>query len=953
MKKCCPIHQQLYLDDSDNLRCLNVTRNDTLDDETFETNETLSEEPIKNGANETLDHYNDTTADNKTVVDHNNDISDVNKSVIENVISKLKVGENLKRIHADSSEIEVIAGKLENLNVCPDKPQENLVKCAEEGTKMKDRDIELKDQDSQMKDQRDIDDDDDDDVWWIPDDLNFVQIQNKQVKIIEHIRLTGNNFIADEPIACFDQEPEFLLIKPNLFIDIDTSNLVLSDLEKVPEYTVETLKETLEENGPGRNKRNVDEIPQKKEKWDRTLNNKYEWDGENDDKEESKKAIEKNKSNIKSKDEFEGENDDKEESKKAIEKNKSNIKNRNEWDGENHDKEGSKMKEVDKRKSKKETEKRTKRTVRKRGLPLKDEIDIVRDPKDGTKGMNVKKINGRFGRDVYCIDRVGFKTDEEYEQETSRLEERNTTQDKMEETKVEEETEEAFDWSYVILLCPCLNQATSDTVCVRKCCPERHLLHVLKDEDRSAQCVAQDGPHGPKTQPELGEEIFTSDNQSQRLSEIPHYIIHGTPKCRAGSYLLRNNTAHRHYRILRNSSVLLTASRSLIPASQYCVDSIYYTASDRLVPANILLCRREDAPDSTRRLLYTIFFIVGTTFLVLTLGVYAALPELRKSVHSWNIMAHIACSVVANVAIVVANLYSITYPTMCVLMDIAFTFSGLRAPGGRNFSDVDKRKFLYYSCYTWGTTVLISALTCVMDETHLLAANSTLKPNFGVRACWFKDSAALAVFFYGPIGLLLVANLVLFHYTCWKIRAAQKDTAITSAHRHKDTAITSAHRHVGGRTKDQTRLTTFIKLFLLMGVTWTFEIISWLLGGPGYLWYLTDILNVLRGLFIFLILCVKRNVYTGLAKKLRRSRLPGASSRPRASSTNSRRHSKSSITTEHVALSRLNLAGNCQARIVEEEEGVRGEERGEPPPLAHAPGLSAVVEENGGKGEVM
>ncbi|XP_008471743.2 uncharacterized protein LOC103508937 [Diaphorina citri] len=845
---------------------------------------------------------------------------------------------------------------------------------------MKDRDIELKDQDSQMKDQRDIDDDDDD-VWWIPDDLNFVQIQNKQVKIIEHIRLTGNNFIADEPIACFDQEPEFLLIKPNLFIDIDTSNLVLSDLEKVPEYTVETLKETLEENGPGRNKRNVEEIPQKKEKWDRTLNNKYEWDGENDDKEESKKAIEKNKSNIKNKDEFEGENDDKEESKKAIEKNKINIKNRNEWDGENHDKEGSKMKEVDKRKSKKETEKRTKRTVRKRGLPLKDEIDIVRDPKDGTKGMNVKKINGRFGRDVYCIDRVGFKTDEEYEQETSRLEERNTTQDKMEETKVEEETEEAFDWSYVILLCPCLNQATSDTVCVRKCCPERHLLHVLKDEDRSAQCVAQDGPHGPKTQPELGEEIFTSDNQSQRLSEIPHYIIHGTPKCRAGSYLLRNNTAHRHYRILRNSSVLLTASRSLIPASQYCVDSIYYTASDRLVPANILLCRREDAPDSTRRLLYTIFFIVGTTFLVLTLGVYAALPELRKSVHSWNIMAHIACSVVANVAIVVANLYSITYPTMCVLMAYLIQTS-------------------FLSSQLWLNAMCI-------DIAFTFRSIEEMKKDLAKDTVLWGDSAALAVFFYGPIGLLLVANLVLFHYTCWKIRAAQKDTAITSA-----------HRHVGGRTEDQTRLTTFIKLFLLMGVTWTFEIISWLLGGPGYLWYLTDILNVLRGLFIFLILCVKRNVYTGLAKKLRRlttfiklfllmgvtwtfeiiswllggpgylwyltdilnvlrglfiflilcvkrnvytglakklrrSRLPGASSRPRASSTNSRRHSKSSITTEHVALSRLNLAGNCQARIVEEEEGVRGEERGEPPPLAHAPGLSAVVEENGGKGEVM
>nr|CAD7393943.1 unnamed protein product [Timema cristinae] len=54
------------------------------------------------------------------------------------------------------------------------------------------------------------------------------------------------------------------------------------------------------------------------------------------------------------------------------------------------------------------------------------------------------------------------------------------------------------------------------------------------------------------------------------------------------------------------------------------------------------------------------------------------------------------------------------------------------------------------------------------------------------------------------------------------------------------------------------RLWLYMKLFSLMGVTWLTEIISWAVGGPSYYWYVTDIVNILRAVFVFIIFCCKR-----------------------------------------------------------------------------------------------
>lgn len=56
------------------------------------------------------------------------------------------------------------------------------------------------------------------------------------------------------------------------------------------------------------------------------------------------------------------------------------------------------------------------------------------------------------------------------------------------------------------------------------------------------------------------------------------------------------------------------------------------------------------------------------------------------------------------------------------------------------------------------------------------------------------------------------------------------------------------------------RFLLYLKLFLLMGVTWTFEIVSWSIYQSNVIWYATDFINVLRGLCIFVLFCMKKKI---------------------------------------------------------------------------------------------
>lgn len=62
----------------------------------------------------------------------------------------------------------------------------------------------------------------------------------------------------------------------------------------------------------------------------------------------------------------------------------------------------------------------------------------------------------------------------------------------------------------------------------------------------------------------------------------------------------------------------------------------------------------------------------------------------------------------------------------------------------------------------------------------------------------------------------------------------------------------------------------YLKLFIVMGVNWLAEIISWAMETKTneYLFYITDFGNSLQGLLIFLIFVCKKRVLRLLNKKL-------------------------------------------------------------------------------------
>ena len=57
-------------------------------------------------------------------------------------------------------------------------------------------------------------------------------------------------------------------------------------------------------------------------------------------------------------------------------------------------------------------------------------------------------------------------------------------------------------------------------------------------------------------------------------------------------------------------------------------------------------------------------------------------------------------------------------------------------------------------------------------------------------------------------------------------------------------------------------------IFLLMGMTWVTEIITWATGASPYYSAATDILNIMTGVFIFIIFVCKKEVIEKLLKKM-------------------------------------------------------------------------------------
>ncbi|XP_045461961.1 G-protein coupled receptor Mth2-like isoform X3 [Harmonia axyridis] len=314
--------------------------------------------------------------------------------------------------------------------------------------------------------------------------------------------------------------------------------------------------------------------------------------------------------------------------------------------------------------------------------------------------------------------------------------------------------------------------------------------------------------------------------------------------------------------VQRNGSLWVPRFQRDYSRNQYCVDSMENGTKVALV------CFPDKKPHITMEIAG---MVISMPFLLITFIVYALLPD--RNLHMKALMCYVINLLLAYMFIVTIQLSDTVFPDdICAILgfgciffflssffwmnviciDIFLGFRGIR--GGPGIRSSEWKRFLIYCIYAWGMSLLIVFITFMINT--YVNPISIFHPGVAIGQCFIRDGLPMLLYFYGPMGILIISNVLLFALTALRIRKVKKDTAMlkhSGSKRHSD--------------DEQQNFNLYFKLLLAMGVNWSMEIISWAVTLPQYFWYLSDICNALYGVIIFFIFVFKRNIWKQLKRR--------------------------------------------------------------------------------------
>ncbi|XP_019883791.1 G-protein coupled receptor Mth2 isoform X2 [Camponotus floridanus] len=409
--------------------------------------------------------------------------------------------------------------------------------------------------------------------------------------------------------------------------------------------------------------------------------------------------------------------------------------------------------------------------------------------------------------------------------------------------------------------------------CIRKCC---HNDEVLR-ENFMEKPVCQKMRHNDTMSAEVKNKTSNLHlPKDQMAKEVQH-----VPQLKDYFRLLENSVCPVNFYPLNpdeSRNVILQANGSLVDVNgtvylpwNYCID--WQVTFDRI---SILICATENVPDNNiEDMLHHVCMAVSILLLAATFLVYAIIPEL-KNLYGKTLMCYVICLITAYVSMLLVNYISMAAKTpLCIItaffihfsflasffwlnvmcFDIWWTFGGFRSLQG-SVKQREKKKFIIYSIYAWGSASILTIVCAIMDFVPNVP-KEFIRPEFGEATCWFNTDGAKALYFYGPMSITVICNICLFISTALKILRHKKDTD----HHLKGS---ESRRH----DDNKQWFNLYLKLFIVMGINWSMEIVSWLFKNePKYLWYLTDLTNTLQGLIIFIIFVCKKKVKRLLLKR--------------------------------------------------------------------------------------
>lgn len=380
------------------------------------------------------------------------------------------------------------------------------------------------------------------------------------------------------------------------------------------------------------------------------------------------------------------------------------------------------------------------------------------------------------------------------------------------------------------------------------------------------------GAHGIYDNQKKGCDFNSTRNNQLNLNlpeNVTYQTIYGFPECPedpktfaiAGDWsevqLLSNETGHLD---LPNHKINLSSS-------EYCLENLRLDDSSKQM-IKVFAClhhfgKENTTSDKHQTAALNFGLVISVIFLAATLVASYMMPSIHHVLHWKCQIYYVFCLFIGDFLLAFSQLYkplkmdvamcqivaSVMHffflsaffwlNTMC--FNIWWTFRDFRPSSLERNQELIRLRL--YSAYAWGIPLLIAAIAACVN---LVPDSPLLRPGFGENSCWFnEEQLSIFAYFYGPVGILISINIMLFISTAHQL---------TCGLWKRDDVKSTTEKTALGKV--------CLKLVVVMGVTWIAEVLSWLIGGPNHAWFVTDLVNVLQGVFIFLVVGCQPQVWS-------------------------------------------------------------------------------------------
>ncbi|XP_011698574.1 PREDICTED: G-protein coupled receptor Mth2-like [Wasmannia auropunctata] len=392
------------------------------------------------------------------------------------------------------------------------------------------------------------------------------------------------------------------------------------------------------------------------------------------------------------------------------------------------------------------------------------------------------------------------------------------------------------------------SDACGDDTCIQLCCPFGERL------TSGRKCVpGQDNYAFPGVQ---------NNSENKKLDELFRLTVRDP--------CVQQRRAHRildpdEYAFFANGSLYLNPNE-LIPSTSYC-----------------LAVRERDTYDAVACMIsmefpvyMSVYFVVTFPLLVLTFVIYTILPQLRN-MQSYILRVQVASLFITNMTIYcVHKSPELSEWEYCIPLAYIFNFTILSGNFWLNVASFDiwwtfrklnlhhldkgkkKKRFILYSIYAWGITLLLTAACAIMDAPGI--PENWIQPEMCKKKFWFSRSDGFTLFYYGPTGVTFIINIYFFIITAVTILYHNKHTA----HQLKDS---QSRRY----NKNKRKFGMYLKLFVVMGVSWSTDVILWFIHGsytiPEIIWNISFMISISRSVIIFIIYVCRKRILRLLLKR--------------------------------------------------------------------------------------